>query len=114
MKIPFLEVIMKREKMIADELQCMFLEGKFNGFKEEYINNITKQLRTGEIEISNLLQKHSELKEKILEAFERLKSLNNIFKGPINNKDNFENIHQNINPASSRVYIFTIVLFHHL
>lgn len=27
---------MKREKMVADELQCMFLEGKLQGFKEEY------------------------------------------------------------------------------
>jgi hypothetical protein len=38
---------MRKEKMIADQLQCMFLEGKLNGFKEAYINLITKKLRTG-------------------------------------------------------------------
>jgi len=30
-----LEVIMNKEKMIADELQHMFLEGKLKGFEEE-------------------------------------------------------------------------------
>jgi hypothetical protein len=32
----------------------VFLEGKLDGFKEEYINLITRKLRTGEITLSEL------------------------------------------------------------
>ena len=62
---------MNKEKMIADELQYMFLEGKLKGFKEEYINFITRKLRTGATSIDELIQ-GSELKEKVLEASEHL------------------------------------------
>ena len=63
---------MNKEKMIADELQHMFLEGKLNGFKEEYINFITRKLRTGDTSIDELMQENSELKEKVLEASEHI------------------------------------------
>jgi hypothetical protein len=63
---------MNREKMIADELQHMFLEGKLHGFKEEYINFVTRRLRTGEKTVDELMQEDSKLKEKVLEASERL------------------------------------------
>jgi hypothetical protein len=63
---------MKKEKMIADELQCMFLEEKLLGFNEKYINTITRKLRTGELTIYELVQEDSDLKEKVLEALKRL------------------------------------------
>jgi hypothetical protein len=63
---------MNREKMIADELQCMFLEGKLQDFNEVYINSVTKQLRTGEVSFFHLAQEDSDLKGKVLEAFARL------------------------------------------
>ncbi|MDR4949929.1 hypothetical protein [Neobacillus cucumis] len=63
---------MNKEKMIADELQHMFLEGKLKGYKEEYINFITRKLRTGDTSIDELLREDSELKEKVLEALEHL------------------------------------------
>ena len=64
--------------MVADELQCMFLEGKLHGFKEEYINTITRKLRIGELPLSDLSREDSELKEKILEASSRLLSFKSI------------------------------------
>lgn len=63
---------MKKEKMIADELLCTFLEEKLLGFKKEYINIITRKLRTGELTINELVQKDSALKEKVEEAIARL------------------------------------------
>jgi hypothetical protein len=73
---------MNREKMIADELQHMFLEGRLNGFKEDYINLITRKLRTGDIKLDELLREDFDLKEKVLEASER------IWFPEINNKGN--------------------------
>jgi hypothetical protein len=64
---------MKKEKMIADELQCMFLEGRLEGLKEQYINIITRKLRLGHIKIEELLRDDSALKEHVLEASERIK-----------------------------------------
>ncbi|MED4224271.1 hypothetical protein [Neobacillus cucumis] len=63
---------MNKEKMIADELQHMFLEGKLKGYKEEYINIITRKLRTGATCIDELIQEDSDLKEKVREASEHL------------------------------------------
>jgi hypothetical protein len=63
---------MKIEKLIADELQCMFLNDSLIGFKEEYINNISRKLRTGEVKIVELVKKDSDLKVKILEALVRI------------------------------------------
>lgn len=73
---------MDREKMIADELQCMFLEGKLNGFKEEYINQVTRKLRIGDTKLDELLRENSDLKEILLEASER------IWYPELNNKNN--------------------------
>ena len=68
---------MKIEKLIANELQCMFLEGELNGVKEEYVNNITKKLRTGVLSINELIQEDPTLKEKVLEASLRISDLIN-------------------------------------
>ncbi|MGJ7909465.1 hypothetical protein [Neobacillus sp. LXY-1] len=65
---------MKKEKMMADQLQCMFLEGKLNGFKESYINVITRKLRTGKVSIIELMQEDPILKEKIQEALVLIES----------------------------------------
>ncbi|MBT2655851.1 hypothetical protein J7E81_11495 [Bacillus sp. ISL-18] len=69
---------MKIEKLIADELQCMFLEEKLIDINERYINLITKQLRTGEIKLMELTRDDFDLKEKVLEALLRI--LNKNFK----------------------------------
>lgn len=63
---------MKKEKMIADELQFMFLEGKLGGLKEEYINHVTRKLRTGEMTLLELMREHPKLKRKLFEAIYRL------------------------------------------
>lgn len=63
-----------KEKMVADELQSMFLEGLLPGVKEEFVNVISKNLRTGEITIKELLHDHSNLKEKVAEALNRIPS----------------------------------------
>lgn len=60
--------------MIADELQCMFLEGKLNGVKEEYINLITRKLRTSKITVTELIREDPFLKDKVLEASARITS----------------------------------------
>ncbi|MEH7109421.1 hypothetical protein [Bacillus sp. JJ1764] len=65
---------MKKEKMMADQLQCMFLEGKLSGFKESYINLITRKLRTGKVSIIELMQEDPILKERIQEALVRIES----------------------------------------
>ena len=62
---------MKIEKLIADELQCMFLEEKLIGINERYINLITRKLRTGEIKLTELIGNDFHLKEKVLEALSR-------------------------------------------
>ncbi|SEM22548.1 hypothetical protein SAMN05192533_101495 [Mesobacillus persicus] len=67
---------MKVEKLIADELQCMFLDGKLEGFKEEYINLVTRKLRIGELALSDLIQNDPTLKDKIIEAEVRIVSYN--------------------------------------
>lgn len=64
---------MRKEKMIADELQCMFLNGELHGFKEEYINFVSRKLRTGEIKLSELVKEDSNIKEKVHIAYERLR-----------------------------------------
>lgn len=55
--------------MNADQLQCMFLEGKLNCFKEEYTNLITRKLRTGDLRICELIQEDSDLKVKVIKSF---------------------------------------------
>ena len=62
---------MRKEKIIADELQCMFLEGNLHGFKEEYINYITRRLRKGNLRIKELMGLNAKLREKVLEALVR-------------------------------------------
>ena len=81
---------MNIEKMIADELQHMFLEGRLKGFKEEYINVITRKLRTGDTSIDELMQKDSVLKEKVLEASEH------IWNPEINDKNHYTKIPENL------------------
>ena len=61
---------MKNEKIIADELQCMFLEGKLNEVKEDYLNLVTRKLRTGDLTITELLKEDLILKEIVLEAID--------------------------------------------
>ncbi|RVT57223.1 hypothetical protein [Niallia taxi] len=63
---------MKKEKMIADELQCMYLEGRLVEFDERYINKISRKLRTGDLSLNELIRDDSILKKVVLEAFERL------------------------------------------
>ncbi|MCM3729678.1 hypothetical protein M3226_29350 [Neobacillus cucumis] len=81
---------MNKEKMIADELQHMFLEGKLKGFKEEYINFITRKLRTGDTSIDQLIQEDSELKEKVLEASEH------VWNPEMNDKNHYNKIPGNL------------------
>ncbi|MEH7095659.1 hypothetical protein [Neobacillus vireti] len=63
---------MKLEKIIADELQYMFLNDTLQGFKETYINNITMRLRNGEIKLFDILSDDFDLKDKILEVLVKI------------------------------------------
>ncbi|MBT2658044.1 hypothetical protein J7E81_22865 [Bacillus sp. ISL-18] len=63
---------MKLEKIIADELQYMFLNDNLHGFKETYINNITMRLRNGEIKLFDILSDDFDLKDQILEALVKI------------------------------------------
>lgn len=74
---------MKNEKIIADELQCMFLEGKLNEVKEDYLNLVTRKLRTGDLTITELLKEDLILKEIVLEAIDCVLT-------PINDKARLE------------------------
>jgi hypothetical protein len=65
----------KKEKMVADELQCMFLEGLLPGIEEEYVNMLSKNLRTGILTIHDLLHGKTLSKEKVNEALNRIPSL---------------------------------------
>jgi hypothetical protein len=69
---------MKIEKLIADELQCMFLEGMLMGIDEKYINSITKKLRTEEVKLTELVSDDFLLNEKVFEALSRTLCKNNI------------------------------------
>ena len=63
---------MKLKKLIADELQCMFLNDDLIGFREEYINDITMRLRNGEIKLFDLMSNEFQLKEKVLEVLVKI------------------------------------------
>ncbi|MCM3587809.1 hypothetical protein M3182_18955 [Mesobacillus maritimus] len=63
---------MNIEDMVADELQCMFLEEKLCGVKEEELNRITRKIRRREITISELIRQHPMMKEKVKDAMLRI------------------------------------------
>ncbi|WP_121612435.1 hypothetical protein [Mesobacillus foraminis] len=63
---------MKKEYLVADELQCMFLEGSLPGIKEEIVNLVSKQLRTGDITIAELIEDYPLFKDKVIQAIERI------------------------------------------
>jgi hypothetical protein len=63
---------MENEKMIADQLQCMFLEGKLPGINERYINQLTRKLRTGCLTVDELIDRQLLLKEQVMEAASRV------------------------------------------
>ncbi|PKR86815.1 hypothetical protein [Heyndrickxia camelliae] len=63
---------MKVEKLIADELQCMFLEGQLQDFKEDYINFLTRKLWIGEISVNDLIKEEPKIKDKVSDAVSRI------------------------------------------
>ncbi|WP_404328360.1 hypothetical protein [Mesobacillus maritimus] len=63
---------MKLEKLIADELQSMFLEDRLPGLKEEYVNSITRELRLGIVTLPELIRKDPLLKPNISDAKNRV------------------------------------------
>jgi uncharacterized membrane protein len=65
---------MQIEKMIADELQCMFLEGELIGIQEQYLNLITRKLRTGKLTLFQLIEQNAIAQDKLLEAQARINS----------------------------------------
>ncbi|WP_079508768.1 hypothetical protein [Mesobacillus jeotgali] len=63
-----------KEKMVADELQCMFLEGLLPGIEEVWINILSRNLRNGNLTINDLLCSDALPKEKVDEALNRIPS----------------------------------------
>ncbi|MGM0904897.1 MAG: hypothetical protein ACQEXB_28115 [Bacillota bacterium] len=63
---------MKLEKLIADELQSMFLEDRLTGLKEEYVNSITRELRLGIVTLPELIRKDPLLEPNISDAKNRV------------------------------------------